>query len=167
VTRDSITPEPAPRKPLKAPPGASGPTVGISGGSTGASGAQAGAQSPDPRAVLLDTISTTLNAAGYWLPIEGKKAVADAVLNLQERNRVRVDIAEAKARDLDGAADVAVRAIQLMNQAGAERDEARSLLELVREAVAIADPDDVTDWQRGYRACADRVLNTLQPKEQS
>ncbi|MFF0277490.1 hypothetical protein [Streptomyces sp. NPDC004330] len=37
-------------------------------------------QPPDPHAVLLDTISTALNAAGYWLPIDGKKAVADAVL---------------------------------------------------------------------------------------
>ncbi|MFE6785155.1 hypothetical protein ACFVFF_23150 [Streptomyces sp. NPDC057680] len=35
---------------------------------------------PDPRAVLLDAISTALNSAGYWLPIDGKRAVADAVL---------------------------------------------------------------------------------------
>jgi hypothetical protein len=38
------------------------------------------AEPPDPQAVILDAISTTLNAHGYWLPIEGKRAVADAVL---------------------------------------------------------------------------------------
>ncbi|MBP2581885.1 hypothetical protein J3A78_002363 [Streptomyces sp. PvR006] len=37
---------------------------------------------PDPRAVLLDAISTALNAAGYWLPIDGKKAVVEAVSSL-------------------------------------------------------------------------------------
>jgi hypothetical protein len=35
---------------------------------------------PDPHAVILDAISTALNAAGYWLPIDGKRAVADAVV---------------------------------------------------------------------------------------
>ncbi|MFE6815976.1 hypothetical protein [Streptomyces sp. NPDC057677] len=60
--------------------------VAASGGETGdldvgaTNGPQAGAERPDPRAVLLDAISTALNAAGYWLPIDGKKAVADAVL---------------------------------------------------------------------------------------
>jgi len=91
--------------------------------------AQAGAQGVDPRAVLLDAISTALNAAGYWLPIEGKRAVADAVL---------------KAGDC----------------------EARAIVERVRNAAAIADATDVTDWQRGYRACADRVLAALQSEEQ-
>ncbi|MEE1813512.1 hypothetical protein PUR59_00405 [Streptomyces sp. SP18ES09] len=43
-------------------------------------GPQKAAQDLDPRAVLLDTISTALNAAGYWLPADGKKAVAEAVL---------------------------------------------------------------------------------------
>ncbi|WP_327160513.1 hypothetical protein [Streptomyces zaomyceticus] len=35
---------------------------------------------PDPHAVILDAISTALNGAGCWLPIDGKRAVADAVL---------------------------------------------------------------------------------------
>lgn len=39
-----------------------------------------GEGTPDPRAVLLDAISTALNAVGCWLPIEGKRAVVDAVL---------------------------------------------------------------------------------------
>jgi hypothetical protein len=31
----------------------------------------------------------------------------------------------------------------------------------VRRAVSIADGPDVSDWQRGYRACADRALYAL------
>lgn len=38
----------------------------------------------------------------------------------------RAEIAEARARELDGAANVAVSAIRLMNQAGAERDQLRA-----------------------------------------
>ncbi|RSS59824.1 hypothetical protein [Streptomyces sp. WAC01280] len=91
--------------------------------------AQAGVQGPGPQAVTLDAISTALNAAGYWLPIEGKRAVVNAVLK-------------------------------------ASGDEARAIVERVRNAVAIADATDVTDWQRGYRACADRVLAALQHEEQ-
>ncbi|MEK9524048.1 hypothetical protein MIU24_32445 [Streptomyces venezuelae] len=87
-------------------------------------------QPPDPQAVILDAISTALNAAGYWLPIEGKRAVVDAVLKTGS-------------------------------------DEARAIAERVRTAVAIADDTDVTDWQRGYRACTARVLAALEdPKEQ-
>ncbi|MET9728460.1 hypothetical protein [Streptomyces zaomyceticus] len=38
------------------------------------------APAPDPHAVILDAISTALNAASYWLPSDAKRAVADAVL---------------------------------------------------------------------------------------
>lgn len=87
-------------------------------------GAQAGTQDLDPRAVILDLIHTTLNAAGYWLPIEGQHAIADAIANLP--------IGVTENRTL-----------------------------AVRAAIHIADDHDVTDWQRGYRACAERVLAAL------
>ncbi|TXS21401.1 hypothetical protein EAO71_27260 [Streptomyces sp. ms191] len=45
-----------------------------------ANGPQAGAQGPEPRALILDTISTAINAAGYWLAIEGRTAIADALV---------------------------------------------------------------------------------------
>jgi hypothetical protein len=35
-------------------------------------------------------------------------------------------------------------------------------LTAVAEAIRVADDEDVTDWQRGYRACADRVTTVLQ-----
>lgn len=38
---------------------------------------------------------------------------------------------------------------------------AEAALARVREAVHIADPDDATDWQRGYRACAERAHAAL------
>ncbi|MEV4424024.1 hypothetical protein AB0K23_01345 [Streptomyces sp. NPDC049602] len=50
----------------------------------GESGPQAGAEGFEPRAVLLDVISTTLNAAGYWLPMDGKRAVADALFKTRD-----------------------------------------------------------------------------------
>lgn len=43
---------------------------------------QKAAQGVDPRALILDTISTAINQAGYWLAIEGKRAAADAVAAL-------------------------------------------------------------------------------------
>lgn len=80
--------------------------------------------------------------------------------------QVRARIAEAKARELEGAADVAVRAVQLMQQAGIERDAAEAAITRVRGAIHVADDTDVTDWQRGYRACAERALAALDgPKE--
>ncbi|NYV73126.1 hypothetical protein [Streptomyces sp. UH6] len=47
----------------------------------------------------------------------------------------------------------------------AERSEAA--LERVRQAARIADDEDVTDWQRGYRACASVVLAALAHPEQA
>ncbi|WP_329114523.1 hypothetical protein [Streptomyces sp. NBC_01353] len=56
---------------------------------------------PDPRALILDAIATTLNAAGYWLPADGRRAVADAVLAVRaqeiEQLRIRIELAH-KAR---------------------------------------------------------------------
>ena len=127
-------------------------SVAASGGESEArvtealNGAQAGAQGPDPRDVLLNVISTTLNAAGYWLPIDGQHAIAEALLT-------------AIAQQTDDWRRTAV------NRAFAIGRLERTL-ELVAAAAHIDDAQDVTDWQRGYRACADRVLSVLQPKEQ-
>lgn len=44
---------------------------------------------------------------------------------------------------------------QYWQRRAAKRDER------VREAANIADAVDVTDWQRGYRACAERVHAAL------
>lgn len=82
MTEDSHTPEQPTRKPVNGPQSAPDPTVGISGGARGTSGPQTATQSPDPRHVIRDTIHTTLNASGYWLPIEAQHALADALLNL-------------------------------------------------------------------------------------
>ncbi|WP_282203918.1 hypothetical protein [Kitasatospora fiedleri] len=40
-------------------------------------------------------------------------------------------------------------------------ETAEACLSAVREAAHVADEHDVTDWQRGYRACAERVLAVL------
>jgi hypothetical protein len=54
----------------------------------------------------------------------------------------------------------------------AERAErAEAALNAIRAAVHIADPDDLTDWQRGYRACSNRAIAVLDahtnPKDQA
>jgi hypothetical protein len=64
---------------------------------------------PDPRAVLLDTITTAINRAGYWLAIEGRRAIADAVLAAAEQQRVRAEIAEARTRELHAVLDEVLR----------------------------------------------------------
>ncbi|MER7517820.1 hypothetical protein [Streptomyces sp. NPDC126499] len=46
-------------------------------------GPQTGAEGPDPRDVIRDTIARTLNASGYWLPIEGQHAIAHALTGLR------------------------------------------------------------------------------------
>ncbi|MFE9738854.1 hypothetical protein [Streptomyces sp. NPDC006477] len=102
-------------------------------------------------------------AADAETPLQAARASIDLRDAVIAQLKLRSEIAEAKARELDGAADIAVRAIQLMNAAGAERDAARATVERVQDAVHIADDADVTDWQRGYRACADRVLAALKP----
>ena len=77
--------------------------------------------------------------------------------------------AQAGAQDVDPQAVTLDAISTALNAAGFEYgvgDEARAIVERVRDAAAIADATDVTDWQRGYRACADRVLAALQPEEQ-
>lgn len=37
----------------------------------------------------------------------------------------------------------------------------QEVIDSIREAVFIADADDRTEWQRGYRACAELVVATL------
>lgn len=49
----------------------------------------------------------------------------------------------------------------LRRRVEAERDAARAQVAAARAAAQIADPDDVTDWQRGYRACSTLVLAAL------
>ncbi|MGW9437969.1 hypothetical protein [Streptomyces sp. NPDC055607] len=71
-------------------------------------------------------------------------AHADAVLATRDaemgRLRVRAEIAEARAQELADASDIAVSAIRLMNQAGAERDQLRTELAAARTQHL---PDDI------------------------
>ena len=97
----------------------------------------------DPREVIRDTIATTLNASSYWLPIEGQRAIADAITHLRD------DDTEKWQR--------------LAVERGLELGRLQRTLELA-EATArnwLGDPN-------GYD-CAQDVLDALtayQPKEQ-
>lgn len=42
-----------------------------------------------------------------------------------------------------------------------ERRRHRATIGRVRAAVHVADAMDVTDWQRGYRACSERALAAI------
>ncbi|WP_405019577.1 hypothetical protein OHV05_24575 [Kitasatospora sp. NBC_00070] len=52
------------------------------------------------------------------------------------------------------------RALGTVGQSAAKCD-AEAKLDAVRNALHIADAADVTDWQRGYRAAAERALAAL------
>jgi hypothetical protein len=55
--------------------------------------------------------------------------------------------------------DVAPRIIELASHL-------RGIIAQARQAVSVAgDGTDVTDWQRGYRACSERVMKALGPGE--
>lgn len=43
----------------------------------------------------------------------------------------------------------------------ADREQLAAAITRITAAAHVADDEDVTDWQRGYRACADRVLAAL------
>lgn len=49
--------------------------------------AQTGVQGVDPREGIRDTIATTLNRSGYWLPTEGQRAIADALTAHQPKEQ--------------------------------------------------------------------------------
>lgn len=60
---------------------------------------------------------------------------------------------------LRNAADAMARIrLRMVNTQRQRTERAEAALERVREAIHIADRADVTDWQRGYRACADHVV---------
>ena len=103
---------------------------------------------PDPQAVILDAISTALNAASYWLPIEGKRAVADAVL------KTRIGEAETWRRKAISRAVALGRAERAIN------------------AIAEMAAEEVTHpgaWGDGYRDAIKgltELLEAFAPKEQ-
>lgn len=109
-------------------------------------GPQTGAQPIQPLDVIRDAIARAIRDGRYWLPVDGQHALADAIHDVLTGN------AEAWRRT---AVD---RALTLGRH---ERT-----LELVAAAIHIADDHDTTDWQRGYRTCAERVQYALGQREQ-
>ena len=86
------------------------------------------AQAPKPwtqlEARAFNAVLPALREAGEWLPLTARRKVARAVL---------AEILGPIQAGTDAATWTEVRAIQLMNEAGRERDEARAALERVRE----------------------------------
>lgn len=72
-------------------------------------------------------------------------------------------LADALLNDLDQQAD-AWRRTAVDRALALGRHE--RTLELVEAAIAIADDHDTTDWQRGYRACVERVQYALGQRDQ-
>ncbi|MEF9521329.1 hypothetical protein [Streptomyces sp. RB13] len=66
-----------------------------------------------------NAVQPALNEAGAWLPMSVRRKVARAVL---------AEILEPVEAGTDAATWTAVRAIQLMNEAGQQRDEARAAI---------------------------------------
>ncbi|MEU9218840.1 hypothetical protein AB0D47_20090 [Streptomyces sp. NPDC048376] len=71
-----------------------------------------------------NAVQPALREAGEWLPLSARRKVARAVL---------AELLEPVEAGTDTATWTAVRAIQLMNEAGRERDEARAAIARVRD----------------------------------
>lgn len=99
--------------------------------------------------------------------------VATAAIHRVEQAEadMRAAVAEGgRLTVLRNAADAMARIrLRMVNTQRQRTERAEAALERVREVIHIADRADVTDWQRGYRACADRVVGAVlaldQPEE--
>ncbi|MBP2583367.1 hypothetical protein J3A78_003845 [Streptomyces sp. PvR006] len=95
---------------------------------------------------------------------------AEAALLAETVRALQAD-AHHLAQDRRGLARARSAGIEKLKAAEAVIREAEQglddLVSAVRSAVHIADDHDVTDWQRGYRACACRVLTTLVSLQQN
>lgn len=99
---------------------------------------------------LYDQLDALRAVARGYCPACGRGDAAPTVTDWEQQKR-RADQAEEL---LDIAHDTS-------NKSEAERARATATIERVRHAVHIADTDDRTDWQRGYRACTERALAAL------
>jgi hypothetical protein len=123
---------------------------------------------------------------------EGYLDNADAVMRVRDRHvaqlQQRLELAEYFHQDISSLRESAAVAMQraeetearlshlqatsggagiLLTRTADERDQLQAALARVRRAVHIADAEDRTDWQRGYRACANRVTAELDSSEQA
>lgn len=107
-----------------------------------------------------NAVLPALKEAGAWLPMSVRRKVARAVL---------AEILGPIDSGTDTATWTAVRAIQLMNEAGQERDTAQAALERVRKAIAdrradVADyeaENPPSGWSDGVANTCDRIEEAL------
>ncbi|MFE2047945.1 hypothetical protein ACFXAS_05520 [Streptomyces sp. NPDC059459] len=99
-----------------------------------------------------NAVQPALRELGEWLPMSVRRKVAQAVL---------AEILGPIEAGTDTASWTAVRAIQLMNEAGRQRDEAVATLGRVRQAV-IDRRADVADYEAEHppNSWSDGVINT-------
>lgn len=90
MTRASINDEQTPSAPLCACQSAETPGVGSSRGEGGLSGPQTGTQGVAPHAQILEAVARAVREGRYWLPADGQRAIADAVVAAQQQ-RVRAE----------------------------------------------------------------------------
>lgn len=103
------------------------------------------------------------------LPTGGEECVQDALIALiEERKQLGIQrygspLMTHNGRDagqdmVEEAVDLAVYSMQV----AMELQDLRAAVARVRAVVHIADVDDVTDWQRGFRACSVVALGALE-----
>lgn len=88
------------------------------------------------------------------LALEQRQEMAAERYAWQERG----DRAEARLAHLQTTSEAAGR---LLTRTTDERDQLRDAVDRVRAVVHVADDEDVTDWQRGFRACSVAALRAL------
>jgi hypothetical protein len=91
VTGDSLTPEQPPSGPLYARQSDETPTVGTRRGAGGTSGPQTGTEGLEAErrrhALAFNAVAPALKAHDQWLPLSVRKAVAEAVLAVADREQ--------------------------------------------------------------------------------
>lgn len=119
------------------------------------------------------------NGLGGMSEAEAVSHMAAAVMRVRDRHvdqlRQRLELAEhfhqdiasvqqradRLAAELTGWRNLAAEHQQATIAAHERADQYAATLTRIRRTIHIADAEDATDWQRGYRACANRVTTEL------
>ena len=102
--------------------------------------------------------------------VDDPRAQWDGHSTEQKYNRMRAHIRVVHMNNRLGATSCPVcegsgrcPACRTTMRATSTTEELSAVIERIQHAVFIADDEDVTDWQRGFRSCAGRVLHEINP----
>lgn len=115
---------------------------------------------PEQAGVYAQGWAAAMATAGRAIDGPSRDRVVQRIVNAIETaaNDEASDLAEAVYKAIQ---PLLSNVLWWRDSARQERDQLRERILKVREALHIADSEDRTDWQRGYRAAAERALAVL------